>query len=248
MRFALASDLHNEFFKTGEIPDLTVVDADYLVLAGDIETTKSHDNDWLDKTAANYKAVFYIPGNHEYYKTYFNDYPILYFPDNVVTAGFGKENSVFTHLGDTLLVGDGVSVLMGTMWSDLSDPHASATAKNLMNDYRQIKYGRDRHWFTPQDTTHEYNKFITRLKSVKPDVVISHHAPSLQSVNLDRYKDAGKINMAYYSNVDMRGVKLWMHGHTHYPVDYVQYDCRVVSNPRGYPGEIPGFSMKVFEI
>lgn len=239
MQFALASDTHNEFYGIGNIPDLPKTTAEYLVLAGDIETTKSHDNDWWDRTCAGYKNVFYIPGNHEYYGTYFSDYPIMYYPDNVIPCGF-HQNSALVHI-------DGVNILLGTMWSDLSDPMAEIYAKDQMNDYRKVKYSRDRYWFNPADTTDQYQKFIATLKNVKPDVVITHHAPSAQSLN-PRYAMYRDLNKAYYSPVDMSGVKLWMHGHTHYPVDYIQDDCRVVSNPAGYPGEIPGFSMKVYQI
>lgn len=247
MRFALASDTHNEFYGIGNIPALPKTNADYLILAGDIQTVKSHDNDWWDSTCKGYKTVFYIPGNHEYYGSYFSEYPAAYFPKNVVVAGFGNQNSLFTHIGASLLVDDGVSILLGTMWSDLSDPQANSYAKDMMNDYRNIKYSRDRYWFNPDDTTMEYQKFMRTLNKVKPDVVITHHAPSIQSLNpaYSMYKD---LNKAYYSDTDMTGVKLWMHGHTHYPVDYTQDGCRVVSNPMGYPGEIDGFTMKVFEV
>ena len=32
-------------------------------------------------------------------------------------------------------------------------------------------------------------------------------------------------------------IKLWVHGHTHSPSDYMVGDTRVVCNPLGYPGE-----------
>ena len=33
------------------------------------------------------------------------------------------------------------------------------------------------------------------------------------------------------------GARLWLHGHTHAPRDYVVGTTRVVCNPRGYPHE-----------
>lgn len=38
------------------------------------------------------------------------------------------------------------------------------------------------------------------------------------------------------------GVPLWVHGHSHLAVDYEIAGTRVVSNPRGYPGETTGFN------
>ena len=34
---------------------------------------------------------------------------------------------------------------------------------------------------------------------------------------------------------------LWIHGHTHNSFDYTVNGTRIVSNPRGYPGEVTGF-------
>lgn len=246
MKIALCSDTHNEFYASP--PDLPQVDADFLVLAGDIQTPQSHNFDWWARLSDQYKAIFYIPGNHEYYKTYFSDYPELNFPDNIVLAGFSQENSFFTHLGCNILACDGYKVLMGTMWSDLSEPMASMLARERMNDYRRIKYSRDRYWFTPEDTTNEFIKFKTALAKIKPDIVITHHAPSFRSLNPVYGGKENYLNKAYYSDIDLNGIKLWMHGHSHYPVDYIQDGCRVVSNPMGYPGEVPNFNMKVITI
>jgi hypothetical protein len=41
--------------------------------------------------------------------------------------------------------------------------------------------------------------------------------------------------------LDRPQIKLWTHGHTHHPFDYVIGECRVVCNPRGYHQEY-GFS------
>jgi predicted phosphodiesterase len=34
---------------------------------------------------------------------------------------------------------------------------------------------------------------------------------------------------------------LWVYGHTHVAADFTKCGCRVVSNPRGYPGQETGF-------
>ncbi|EPJ2812714.1 serine/threonine protein phosphatase, partial [Pseudomonas putida] len=35
---------------------------------------------------------------------------------------------------------------------------------------------------------------------------------------------------------------VWIFGHTHHAVDTIVSGCRLISNPRGYPGERTGFS------
>jgi hypothetical protein len=38
-------------------------------------------------------------------------------------------------------------------------------------------------------------------------------------------------------------IDLWIHGHTHHCVDFVQNKTRILSNQRGYPDErMPGFN------
>jgi hypothetical protein len=41
--------------------------------------------------------------------------------------------------------------------------------------------------------------------------------------------------------MDGQRVPLWIHGHTHYCVDYEVAGTRVVSNQRGYPDQETGF-------
>jgi hypothetical protein len=70
-------------------------------------------------------------------------------------------------------------------------------------------------------------------------VVVTHHAPSAQSVPPWH---AGEIlNAAFASPLDelvrASGVPLWIHGHTHFCVDYQIGKTRVFSNQLGYPRE-----------
>lgn len=236
MKFALASDLHNEFYRVP--PTLPVVDADVLILAGDIETVASHDNDWWDETCSHYKTVIYIRGNHEYYKTYYQDFPILYYPDNVLAVGRMP----------TLIHIDRFRILAGTMWTNLHNPVSAEIAMTHMNDYRLIKYSKDRSQFSTQDTTREHYSFMSALDEDKPNVVISHHLPSYWSIH-PRYRH-DFLNAAFATEMNMTGVKLWVHGHTHEPCDYVKDGTRVVCNPQGYPnGEArPNYKPKVIEI
>ena len=47
------------------------------------------------------------------------------------------------------------------------------------------------------------------------------------------------MNGGYHSDLsefilDHPQIKLWTHGHTHHPFDYVIGETRIVCNPRGY--------------
>ena len=67
-------------------------------------------------------------------------------------------------------------------------------------------------------------------------VVVTHHAPSSQSVHPRYARDL--LTPAFASNLEklMDGDRaaLWIHGHMHESFDYEIYDTRVVCNPRGY--------------
>jgi hypothetical protein len=52
------------------------------------------------------------------------------------------------------------------------------------------------------------------------------------------------MNGAYSSDctdfiMDRPQIKLWTHGHTHHPFDYMVGETRIVCNPRGYEGYEP---------
>jgi predicted phosphodiesterase len=53
------------------------------------------------------------------------------------------------------------------------------------------------------------------------------------------YANDQLMNGAYHSSleelIEQRPcIKLWTHGHTHEPFDYMVHDTRIVCNPRGY--------------
>jgi len=86
-------------------------------------------------------------------------------------------------------------------------------------------------------------------------VVCGHHAPSTLSTH-PRYKDERIMNGAYSSDLsefimDRPQIKLWTHGHTHEPFDYMLGDTRIVCNPRGYIGyemRAEEFKLKFVEV
>ena len=72
-------------------------------------------------------------------------------------------------------------------------------------------------------------------------VVVGHHTPSFQSCH-PMYGNDTLMNGGYHSDLsefilDHPQVKLWTHGHTHHPFDYVIGETRIVCNPRGYEND-----------
>lgn len=163
--------------------------------------------------------------------------------------------------------GNGLKFLSATMWTDFDgDPLAEFNAQRCISDFRFIEGA------TPEKMTEQFENFRKAVESEKPDVVVTHFAPSPQSI-VEQWQ--GHPLNSYFCP-DMLGKlkhwpRLWMHGHIHNPVDYVAFrevktpghfgkhppgnrngSCRVVANPLGYPGEtyddVSDYQIKVIEI
>ncbi|MHC2148924.1 putative phosphodiesterase [Pseudomonas sp. 210_17 TE3656] len=90
-------------------------------------------------------------------------------------------------------------------------------------------------------TTREF--LVTELAKdfERKTVVITHHCP-IQEVAGDGHE--GHLGAAYFNEWHdlVAQADVWIFGHTHHAVDTIVSGCRVISNPRGYPGERTGFS------
>lgn len=98
--------------------------------------------------------------------------------------------------------------------------------------------------FSPEDAVEEHRKMLQYIsimvegKHNDKFVVVGHHAPSRLSTH-PRYKNEQLMNGGYSSDLsefilDRPQIKLWTHGHTHEPFDYMIGTTRIVCNPRGY--------------
>lgn len=133
------------------------------------------------------------------------------------------------------------------------DPLTMLACKDLINDYHRIgkvisKVENDKAVsIVPEDTVQLFDAnvaFIKTMLEVSSDpfnVVLTHHAPSYQSVS-PRFI-GNSANGAFVSNLeefilDRPKIKVWAHGHTHSSSDYYIGDCRVVANPLGYRREL----------
>lgn len=74
-------------------------------------------------------------------------------------------------------------------------------------------------------------------ESWRKTVVVTHHAPSMQS--LADQQAVAPLDASFASSLDHLVTKadLWIHGHTHIWVNYPVGTGRVISNPRGYSGQ-----------
>jgi predicted phosphodiesterase len=225
------SDLHLEFSDYRPDP----VDADVVVLAGDIDTGTS-GLEWAARQFPDIPVV-YVAGNHEYY-----DQDMLILRKELAEAA-GRLGIHF--LDDREVIIGTVRFIGCTLWTDLASQDGQKDAmqalSELMNDYQLVSHG-DR-LLCPDDTLayHKVSRAYLECRLTESfhgrTVVVTHHAPSLRSIPADRRNTAAAI--AYASNLEslVEGVDIWIHGHTHERQDYQIGQCRVLCNPRGYQNE-----------
>ena len=232
MRIHILSDLHNEF------RDLSGygADADVTVLAGDINLGEKGFA-WA-RSAFGDRPVVYVAGNHEYYG---HAIPGL---TKKLQRRKDPGNVRFLECSETVI--RGIRFLGCTLWSDfdIGGDRAAAmqAAQARMNDYRKIRVSPRYRVLRPNDTALR-NAAARRWLEVEVGkdpartVVVTHHAPSLRSLNPDFSADP--VSGAYASDLEafisQTRPALWIHGHTHTCVDYTIGETRIISNQRGYP-------------
>ena len=252
MKIALGSDLHLEF---GAIELHNTEAADVLILSGDILVAKHlngvHHHDaryrkFFKECSERFPKVIYVLGNHEHY-----GYDIQY------TTGHLKRELAYDnlHILDDETVDIGEYTFIGTtLWTDMNaeDGLTLYHVDSMMTDYRTIKnsartlneWGKPAR-LTPEDTVVLHKRSMDYVNHVsnnadKKYIVVGHHCPSFKSVH-PKYANDKIMNGAFASALDdfiayRPQIRLWTHGHTHEPFDYVIGETRVVCNPRGYSG------------
>ena len=245
MNLHVLSDLHLSLAGM----DVAEPDADLVILAGDI----ARPDKALGWACQIRKPVIYVAGNHEFYNGDLQ----------------GTLHELRSHCGGGHIhvlecdawVYEGVRFLGATLWSDFrvfaddeTRKRSMAVAVDLIRDFQRITVDAERSRpFTPQDSQALFDRTSAWLDAQLqqpfdgPTVVITHHAPSPQSIH-PRF--AGSLlNGCFVSDLErLMGadrVRLWIHGHTHDSFDYTVRGTRVLCNPRGYVmqgvGENPAF-------
>jgi predicted phosphodiesterase len=248
MRLHILCDLHLEFGPT-RIPK---VDADVIVLAGDIHLGREGRR-WVRSQFPD-KPVIYVMGNHEFYRHSL--------PELTETLKKETSDSHIHVLENGAVQIDGYTFLGCTLWTDFqlsSDPEAAMrTAEAIMSDYSLIQFSPERRVLRAKDTARLHAESVTWLREAmagserQRTIVVTHHAPSSRSEA--PYHAKSPLAPAFASNLDSlierSGLSLWVHGHTHYNVDYLIGSTRILTNQRGYPDEVcPGFdSSLVIEV
>jgi Icc-related predicted phosphoesterase len=208
------------------------------ILAGDIDSLAVHANNKipaqrsLGEFADRYQTVICVPGNHEYHGTSFVDAKAS------ILAIRSAQTSYRLNIlrpGEKVYV-DHVPFMGGTMWyPNVNDTHLEGQFCDfyLIKDSQKI--------YTSNDTF-----MHATLGQCSNDVImVTHHLPFYESIAPQW--QGSYLNPFFFNSRVEKEIKeeicprLWIHGHTHNPIDYMKkigkHEFRVYANPFGYPNE-----------
>ena len=236
----IAQDLHDHPEPANTADQAAIANGTGL---GRRQMTAQRFRDFFKRCSFQFPHVIYIMGNHEFYNGKF------YAGIDYMREECAKYPNVYMLEQDMKII-DNVVFVGGTLWTNMNkrDPLTMHAIEGMMNDFRIIR--NDARNYAPMsaldvairhDKTLAYIEHIVHEHRNKKCVVVGHHSPSFQSAH-PMYAHETLMNGGYHSDLsefilDHPQIKLWTHGHTHHPFDYVIGETRIVCNPRGYEND-----------
>lgn len=255
----ILSDVHLEFFDKKKVDKLIdimknkLVEKDtYLMLAGDLcGATNNNLEYFLSNIKNQFRKIFYVMGNHEFYNTSLLDGKKL-IRDKINILNNDNNNIILLDNETYFLEEENTVIIGSTLWSDLSynesldlyDVNNISTAKRYLNDFNYINE------YTPQDYQKEFEKSKSFIQNKINEnrnrniIVLTHHMPSYKLID-SKYKGMS-MNRCFASKLDDLfddSIICWIYGHTHKPNDIVINNIRFKCNSIGYIGENESFKL-----
>lgn len=245
LNFQIYSDLHLEFYKN--YPRIKPI-AENLILAGDIFNFNFKlINNFLEYISKNWKQIFFVFGNHEFYSSNLHFYKIK----NKYIDLFDNYKNIIL-LDKTFHILNNETIILGsTFWS-----LTNSSIKELINDYKKINMY-DKNKNRKIKITNEFinnlhleekkwlEEILDEIKEKYKNIIIVSHFPLTQNkTSHPKYKNQDLNLKNYFSNNFDDIFKLYennnfylISGHTHFSYDFKINNIRYISNQLGYPGE-----------
>jgi predicted phosphodiesterase len=237
-------------------------------------------HEFFQDVSNKFPHVVYVAGNHEHYHGDFKytttelKRKLAYLPNVYVLDRDLKDINGVKFIGSTLWTdmnnGDQLTLYhMRSMMNDFqcvanSNREVNYKVQDLLSEVPDKMIFKTRPAkFCPEDAFEEHIKCKQYIQvctaflgeDTNKYVVVGHHAPSRRSTH-PRYQNDTIMNGGYSSSLDefimdRPNIKLWTHGHTHEPFDYMIGETRIVCNPRGYANyehRAAEFELKFVEI
>ena len=236
----IMSDLHlelNRQYATFDFP----VKAPFLILGGDIGRMVDYEMflPFLARQTARFEKVFLVLGNHEFYE--------MTYEEGITKA---RELEKEEALEGKLVLLDRnrwddpdseLTIVGATLWSKIP-PSAAEMVTLRVSDYKKISgWTVAKHNECHALDLAYLSETITALndtESQRTVLVVTHHAPCIAGSSKPEHANA-PFKSAFSTDVIqarefVRGVAVWMFGHTHFTTEFKKGGVRVVANQRGY--------------
>ncbi|MFA6925077.1 MAG: metallophosphoesterase [Bacteroidales bacterium] len=215
MKIQYCSDLHLEFAQNNIFLEKNpiVPKGEILILAGDIVPLHEifFKNSFFDYVSDNFKQVYWLPGNHEFYQRDIADFANNY---NIeIRKNVALVNNIAIAYKE-------VNFIFSTLWSKISLQNEKII-ENSVSDF-EIIFNKGK-----KITTSDFNKFhevcldfieSSFLKKSDKTIVVTHHVPS-KKCNSDEHNKS-KINEAFCVDltefIKKCNADFWIYGHSHY--------------------------------
>ncbi|MEI7582008.1 metallophosphoesterase [Runella sp.] len=250
MHIQYCSDLHLEMnHNAAFLEDYPLeVAGDVLILAGDITNltyynSRKLEKDFFRKLSKQFKQVFWICGNHEFYRSW-----DVSQSDKPMNINVHKNVQLINNVSVDYR---GVRLVFSTLWSYIGEIEGIYIQQN-MSDFDLIRY-RGRTLTTGIYTNKLHRPCLDFLMNELqkpidfPTVVVTHHLPSLQCVHPKHQGSA--LNQGFASNLDALILETqpnyWIYGHSHANLPTVEIGkTKLITNQLGYCayGENKGFN------
>ncbi|KAI9652039.1 MAG: hypothetical protein M1829_001976 [Trizodia sp. TS-e1964] len=255
MSVQILSDLHLESPKAYDVFEIKP-SAPHLALLGDIGNVVAHQDEclaFLTRQLSRFRAVLFIPGNHEAYGSSWRD-------TLDALRNFEQAVRADASLGDFVLLDRGayrvpsahanIVVLGCSLFSHIPAAREMAVSVGLNDFYATADWSvgahnaahrRDLTWLNAQVAALELEESDARV------MVLTHWSPSRDPRAIDPRHGTSSITSAF--STDLSGekcfqsdkVKCWAFGHTHYNCDFTVErggagapPLRLLANQRGY--------------
>jgi predicted phosphohydrolase len=159
----------------------------------------------------NYKQVFWVPGNHEFYYRNISDFKSSY--------SFKLLENI-TILNNTMVVHEGITFIFSTLWSMISEKNSKQIEINV-SDFECITSNGKKFKFSDFNKLHvESLEFVSDKlnKTENKVVVVTHHIPSLLCNkpihNTSNLNEAFCVDLT--SLIEGGNASFWIYGHSHF--------------------------------
>jgi len=235
MKVQYCSDLHVEFQENKNFLKHYPIEpvGEILLLAGDILPFAMHKQpcEFIDFVSDNFEAVYWVPGNHEYYH---------FDIGSVASPLFEKFRENVFLINNHTITYKNVNIICSTLWSHISTQNEFTVQQNV-NDFHLIRMNGGK--FTPAHFNHLHQTDLSFLKNAiakseaEKTIIVTHHVPTL--MNYPAQYKGSNINEAFavelYDVIDSSNVPCWIYGHHHCNTrDFKIGKTSMLTNQLGY--------------